>query len=241
MSRRSRLRVWYRRAQKSFAAHSEIGSLDPTIAPPVSTLNPPSVARAKCIVCDEEENGTNFPTEKTTAHCQHDVNTCCKCLGQQIEVQFWSDMWNTITCPSCCCRLTPGDVNKFGSKDLVDRYLRIVNPAVSMFDLTFLRYNKLVSAAKIASDDSEHLNHQMNSGEVAVSKARDEASDFWMTINAKACPQCGVLITMNGGCDRMTCCRCRYEFCWICLAGIDGSRKLSHAAHLEDCSHRGTI
>jgi hypothetical protein len=31
------------------------------------------------------------------------------------------------------------------------------------------------------------------------------------------CPQCGVVIERNHGCQHMTCSNCTYEFCWICL------------------------
>jgi ariadne-1 len=33
-----------------------------------------------------------------------------------------------------------------------------------------------------------------------------------------ACPNCGVGITKNGGCNHMTCSQCFHEFCWICLS-----------------------
>jgi len=49
--------------------------------------------------------------------------------------------------------------------------------------------------------------------------ADELAMKMWMKANTKACPQCGVLIEKNDGCNHMTCVNptCRYEFCWICL------------------------
>lgn len=44
--------------------------------------------------------------------------------------------------------------------------------------------------------------------------ADELAMKMWMKANTKACPQCGVLIEKNDGCNHMTCVNptCRYEF-----------------------------
>ena len=33
---------------------------------------------------------------------------------------------------------------------------------------------------------------------------------------AKPCPGCQILIQHDGGCAHVTCCKCRYEWCWVC-------------------------
>jgi len=38
----------------------------------------------------------------------------------------------------------------------------------------------------------------------------------WVQKNAKVCNNCGQAIEKNGGCNHMTCSRCRAEFCWLC-------------------------
>ena len=44
---------------------------------------------------------------------------------------------------------------------------------------------------------------------------------LWINENTKQCPNCGVSIEKNQGCNHMTCRKtaggCGYEFCWICL------------------------
>jgi len=38
----------------------------------------------------------------------------------------------------------------------------------------------------------------------------------WVKKNAKVCVSCGHAIQKNGGCNHMTCSRCRSQFCWLC-------------------------
>jgi hypothetical protein len=45
----------------------------------------------------------------------------------------------------------------------------------------------------------------------------------WAAVNAKPCPNCAVLINKDGGCNHMSCTRCKTNFCWTCLG--DYSRR----------------
>ena len=56
---------------------------------------------------------------------------------------------------------------------------------------------QLKSWLKKCSDDSETLN--------------------WVHVNTKECPKCHAFIEKNGGCNHMTCRKCRHQFCWLCL------------------------
>lgn len=39
----------------------------------------------------------------------------------------------------------------------------------------------------------------------------------WILSYTKECPKCKASIEKNGGCNHMTCRKCRFEFCWMCL------------------------
>ena len=53
-------------------------------------------------------------------------------------------------------------------------------------------------------------------------KCRNESETAnWILANTKACPHCSSRIEKNQGCNHMTCQKCKYEFCWICMGNWD--------------------
>lgn len=50
-----------------------------------------------------------------------------------------------------------------------------------------------------------------------IKKCEDDSETAnWISANTKECPKCSSTIEKNGGCNHMTCRKCRYEWCWIC-------------------------
>jgi len=47
--------------------------------------------------------------------------------------------------------------------------------------------------------------------------ADDSETANWIKSNTKECPKCQSTIEKNGGCNHMTCKKCKYEFCWVCM------------------------
>ncbi|KAI9696630.1 MAG: hypothetical protein M1820_008079 [Bogoriella megaspora] len=45
----------------------------------------------------------------------------------------------------------------------------------------------------------------------------DSETANWISANTKECPKCNSTIEKNGGCNHMTCRKCKNEFCWICM------------------------
>ncbi|KAI9676896.1 MAG: hypothetical protein M1817_006735 [Caeruleum heppii] len=45
----------------------------------------------------------------------------------------------------------------------------------------------------------------------------DSETANWISANTKECPICGSTIEKNGGCNHMTCRKCKHEFCWMCM------------------------
>ncbi|KAJ5621807.1 hypothetical protein N7528_005039 [Penicillium herquei] len=45
----------------------------------------------------------------------------------------------------------------------------------------------------------------------------DSETANWISANTKECPRCQSTIEKNGGCNHMTCRKCKHEFCWMCM------------------------
>lgn len=74
-------------------------------------------------------------------------------------------------------------------------------------------------------------------------------TQVWLARHTKPCPGCGVQLLKGEGCFHMTCSKCRFEFCWECLAdwrniqfkvGRGPGAELRHrsSAHREGCYFR---
>ncbi|KAF9792526.1 RING-5 domain-containing protein [Thelephora terrestris] len=49
-------------------------------------------------------------------------------------------------------------------------------------------------------------------------KCRDDSETAnWIKSNTKECSKCQSTIEKDGGCNHMTCKKCKYEFCWVCM------------------------
>ncbi|TCD67993.1 hypothetical protein EIP91_011662 [Steccherinum ochraceum] len=66
--------------------------------------------------------------------------------------------------------------------------------------------------------DSDHRPLICKLIDVWVKNAREDAGTTqWMKANTKQCPKCGNNIEKNGGCNRIPCRHCQYQFCWLCM------------------------
>eukprot|EP00854_Cymbomonas_tetramitiformis_P009463 gene9463-11214_t len=53
-----------------------------------------------------------------------------------------------------------------------------------------------------------------------LQKCQDDTETFkWLSANTQTCPnaKCSSTIEKNGGCNHMTCKKCKHHFCWVCL------------------------
>jgi len=51
---------------------------------------------------------------------------------------------------------------------------------------------------------------------------QERLSQEWIEKNTKACPDCGVRIEKNGGCNYIVCTQCGCGFCYYCFADHHG-------------------
>ncbi|KAF2755675.1 hypothetical protein EJ05DRAFT_540349 [Pseudovirgaria hyperparasitica] len=79
---------------------------------------------------------------------------------------------------------------------------------------------------------------RLSSEAKAKQRAKEDAeSESTIKETAKQCPGkgCGYWIEKNHGCDHMTCRKCRWEFCWLCLCDYNAVRRDGNHRHSREC------
>eukprot|EP00818_Percolomonas_sp_WS_P007609 CAMPEP_0117450414 /NCGR_PEP_ID=MMETSP0759-20121206/8456_1 /TAXON_ID=63605 /ORGANISM="Percolomonas cosmopolitus, Strain WS" /LENGTH=660 /DNA_ID=CAMNT_0005242935 /DNA_START=132 /DNA_END=2114 /DNA_ORIENTATION=- len=53
-----------------------------------------------------------------------------------------------------------------------------------------------------------------------IGKCEDDSETMkWLNVNTKDCPDCGTPTDKNGGCNHITCIKCKSHWCWACRRG----------------------
>ncbi|KAH8100277.1 hypothetical protein BXZ70DRAFT_1008298 [Cristinia sonorae] len=66
--------------------------------------------------------------------------------------------------------------------------------------------------------DSDHRPLICKLINIWVKNAREDAGTAqWMKAHTRMCPKCENNIEKNGGCNRIQCRQCQYQFCWLCM------------------------
>lgn len=79
--------------------------------------------RRDCLVCVESRSLRSFPKRPPTEACQHDINTCKRCLRQWIKSEFGAKMWDQMSCPECGIRMQYDDMKEFAPSDVFKRWV----------------------------------------------------------------------------------------------------------------------
>ncbi|KAF5376267.1 hypothetical protein D9615_008552 [Tricholomella constricta] len=68
------------------------------------------------------------------------------------------------------------------------------------------------------SIESDHRPVVCGAAKMWLKKCEDDSETAnWIKSNTKECPQCMSTIEKNGGCNHMTCKKCKNDFCWVCM------------------------
>ncbi|EPS97173.1 hypothetical protein FOMPIDRAFT_1166715 [Fomitopsis schrenkii] len=66
--------------------------------------------------------------------------------------------------------------------------------------------------------DGDHRPVVCSVAKMWLQKCHDDSETAnWIKSNTKECSKCQSTIEKNGGCNHMTCKKCKYEFCWVCM------------------------
>ena len=229
------------------------------------------VERVMCHICCCHDGEVTIPAnERVTPLCTQDRTICVDCLRQHIQQAFAKRHYDNVRClcttKTCPATLDSTQIQKYVDKETFEAYNEDVSRLMIRKDPEFCWCsNEGCGSGQLHGDRNRwpimrchvcHSNtcfthhcpwHQgrtckqydrdaRKSEEVALLQCLENASKF------KKCPNCQNGVEKNGGCDHMTC-RCKHEFCWLCLApygGATGIRKKGPTAHHTTCAYYRT-
>ena len=196
---------------------------------------------SRCFVCGNDAASSEH-TPLYTYSCSHCICLDCLCGWSKARVEELHSSSSAVVCPAVGCKRTlvlPLEVFEAVAlvkaatvRSLVECgsfLLRGCNKCSGFIWAPELRVSYEVVQCTLCCDHNEpqcfgcgyangHLPLPCAQFEEWERESPEEAqSAQWIYENAKACPQCQVVIQRTEGCNHMTCKMCKYQFCWVCL------------------------
>ncbi|CAG8654570.1 6523_t:CDS:2, partial [Dentiscutata heterogama] len=181
-------------------------------------------SNVECIICAEKKPIKYFP--EITENCKHNSEICAECINIHIEKNLNNIL--EIKCPSYECdeTLDHNDIRKLATEKLYESMSDIrfcLNSKCDSaqvhsgeHDLPIMTCPKCGSKACFTHDVPWHEGLTCSEYDQRKNNEQEVATHNYLLKETKPCPNCGVHIIKNGGCDHMTCKmpECKYEFCW---------------------------
>ncbi|OQO00238.1 hypothetical protein B0A48_14025 [Cryoendolithus antarcticus] len=209
---------------------------------PVQSRKRSRIGTKECIVCTDETFKTRFPKLQHADADQQTSDVCFKCWEVQLNGQVATKGFDSIRCLQCTHSLDAEEVRKLAKGNTFVAYL---DEATSSFLTTEEEFFSCISAACSSGapfHEEKTCEEHQNALRVAVDHAElNRESAALVKKISKPCPKCGISVQKAGGCDHMTCMKCRHEFCWPCSAayrGMIGIWARGNTAHRDDRKYR---
>jgi hypothetical protein len=165
---------------------------------------------------------------------------CIDCFKHTVLNSYGDQTKENISCVGCNNLIILTDLNLFTSDELwqiyksaLERYLtnnwkqytRCLTPNCSgIYRVTnsSILYCKVCSNVYCLDCEQNYYgkrksHNNLSCAEFKLANQIDSETLNWISKNTKSCPNCKIAIQKNDGCNHMTCYRCNYHFCWICL------------------------
>eukprot|EP00347_Sterkiella_histriomuscorum_P021619 403333348 len=194
-------------------------------AVPIQRAVPVDVGGILCEICYMNYNESDLYGIK----CNH--RYCKNCLYDYLEYNISNGQVRVIKCADAQCKeeFTKEDVEKFGSKEIYDKYLKFkenidvnLNPNLKWCPKP--NCNNYISKGKkrkvtckcgleICFDCGIEWH-----GKIKCKEVMDKEFFSWAANNGNIsnCPKCKVRLEKISGCNHMTCRQCGYSWCWLC-------------------------
>lgn len=221
----------------------ECAMIDPSLKHPVL-----DESEMTCGICWED-------MAKEDAWCLPCGHTfCTECWKNQVAVHI-ARGHHQVPCQEegCRCKIPPTSVKELCGTDVYNNLMRfLMDQQISLADtLTNCPNPPCAKPIDVLTTSicnvlkCTHCCHEFctECKEVSHAPASCSEKQRWETStgddvmkqrlfgpNVKTCPNCKSIIEKNGGCNHMTCFKCRHEFCWMCMVTWS-----SHAKDFYNC------
>ncbi|GAB1744327.1 hypothetical protein NU219Hw_g1473t1 [Hortaea werneckii] len=214
-----------------------------------------------CVVCGDTKDPLDFPVKTATPGCRHPSRLCTQCLHSWIASELDSKGCEGIKCPECPQTLQHPDVRQAASQETFKAYDTLatrnalstlaefawcLNPQCgsgqvniqnqNFMDCASCRFRQCLrhQVAWHMGETCEQYEYRSSGAKARADEAKTEAT---LKTMSKLCPNknCGWRIEKTGGCEHMTCRRCRHEFCWQCMAAQSEIKRIGNEAHKSWC------
>ncbi|KAJ9081901.1 hypothetical protein DSO57_1010111 [Entomophthora muscae] len=215
-------------------AYKDCGIENPLIS---TQINFESQKAFTCNICCEDSQNQNT----LTLQCGHEF--CLDCHKTYYEQSISEGNVKNIHCPGSCDTLVQDEtLQKVVSPASFSRFLKLQDdyfvdgnknmkwcPSPNCKYVLQCDVNSLSSIVPSVfcnsghgscfnCDLEEHMPCLCSYAKAWLKKTQDDSeTSNWILSNTKECPECHSAIEKNGGCRHMTCRKCKFEFCWICM------------------------
>jgi ariadne-1 len=196
---------------------------------------------SSCFVCGNDATNS-LDTPLYSYSCSHCICLDCLCGWSKAKMEEYHSSPCGIACPAIGCKCTLAlpfelfeavpSVKAATVRSLVECgsfSLRACNKCTGYIWAPDLAVNYQVVQCTQCLNNNEtqcfgcgyikgHMPLPCAQFEEWEHETPEEAQNAeWIYYNAKACPNCNIVIQRDQGCNHMKCQMCKYEFCWICL------------------------
>ncbi|RMY84102.1 hypothetical protein D0861_07120 [Hortaea werneckii] len=214
-----------------------------------------------CVVCGDTKDPLDFPNDAPTPGCRHPSRLCAQCLQSWVASELDSKGCEGIKCPECPQILQYADVRQAASQETFKAYdnLATRNALSTLADFAWclnaqcgsgqlnIQNQNFMECASCrfkqclrhkgswhTGETCEQYEYRSSGAKARADEAKTEAT---LKTMSKLCPnkKCGWRIEKIGGCEHMTCRRCRHEFCWQCMAAQSEIKRIGNEAHKTWC------
>ncbi|CAF1138616.1 unnamed protein product [Rotaria sp. Silwood1] len=221
------------------------------------------ISTKQCQVCFDNKPEQDFNI-KYSSRCHHTERTICDdCLYQHVKQAFNKMCTDNVHCPELCCGIffkyqaVQKILSNHKDRRLLEKYERFIlhRQLEKMQEFIWCAHgcgmgqlnegghrNNIVTCVKCYKKTCFTHKTEWHEGLTCseydtVKNPELQASQRWIVQNCKKCPKCSCRIEKADGCDHMTCGKCRYEFCWSCLADYNAIRRDGNHRHDSSCKH----